>query len=65
MSEDNMVGYSATGSLRTLFIDDEPVRNLLGEIMLNAHDAHKPDFVSRSTLVDQATVLIGTRMKEL
>jgi hypothetical protein len=64
MAEDNLIGYFATGSLRILFIDDEPVRNLLGQILLNRHDVHKSDFVSRTNLISQAAELIKTRLKE-
>jgi HEAT repeat protein len=63
MAEDNEIGHSATSSLRTMFIDDEPVRNLLGQILLNLHDVHSPDFVSRTKFVKQATELIGTRVE--
>jgi HEAT repeat protein len=64
MAENNLIGYSATGVLRSLFIDDEPVRNLLGQILLVVHDVHKPDFVSRSQLVKQAVELISSRLKK-
>jgi HEAT repeat protein len=64
MIEDNMTGQKAARLLRTLFIDDEPVRNLLGQILLNRHDVHKPDFISRSKLVGQADELINARLKE-
>ncbi len=64
MAEDNMVGYSAAGGLRTLFIEDEPVRNLLGQILLSVHDVHKQNFVGRPQLVQQATELIRSRLKE-
>jgi hypothetical protein len=63
MAEDNEIGYSATSSLRTMFIDDEPVRNLLGQILLNRHDVHSPEFVSRKKLVEQAAELIGARVE--
>jgi HEAT repeat protein len=59
MAEDDEIGYSATMSLRTLFIDDEPIRNLLGQILLNLHDVHSPEFVNRKKLVEQAAELIG------
>jgi hypothetical protein len=63
MAEDNEIGHSATSSLRTMFIDDEPVRNLLGQILLNLHDVHNPEFISRPKLVKQAATLISTRVK--
>jgi hypothetical protein len=63
MAEDNEIGYSATSSLRTMFIDDEPVRNLLGQILLNLHDVHSPKFVSRTKLVKQAVELISARVE--
>ena len=62
MTEDNIIGYSATGSLRKLFIEDEAVRNLLGEILLVIHDVHKPGFVGRPKLVKQAIELINARL---
>jgi HEAT repeat protein len=62
MVEDNEVGHSATSSLRTLFIDDEPVRNFLGQISLVLHDVHNPDFIGRPKLVKQAVELINARL---
>jgi HEAT repeat protein len=64
MAETDVVGYSATSALRTIFIDDEPIRNLLAQIMLIRHDANRPDFVSRPSLVKQAAELIGTRLSK-
>ena len=63
MAKDDEIGHSATNSLRTMFIDDEPVRNLLGQILLNNHDVHNPEFVSREKLVKQAAELIGAQVK--
>jgi HEAT repeat protein len=62
MAEDNPVGYAATGSLRKLFIEDEPIRNILGQILLIVHDIHKLDFVSRPKLVKQAEEMITAHM---
>jgi hypothetical protein len=62
MAEDNLIGYSATSSLRTLFIEDEAVRDLLGQVLLVIHDSHQPDFVGRPHLVMQAAELISTRL---
>ena len=59
---DEDIGNSAVVSLRTLFIEDEAVRDLLGQILLNLHDAHKPDWVPRKKLVQQAMELINTRL---
>jgi HEAT repeat protein len=64
MAEENLVGYSATGSLRKLFIEDETVRNLLGQILLVKHDVHNQDFVGRPKLVKQAMELIKTRLTD-
>ena len=64
MAEDNLIGYSAAGSLRKLFIEDETFRDLLGQILLVPHDVHKPDFVSRPKLVNQAVELISARLAE-
>jgi hypothetical protein len=64
LSEDNLIGYSAAGSLRSFYIDDEPIRNLMGQILLIPHDIHKPDFVNRPILVKQAIELIGGRLHE-
>ena len=58
----NMIGYSAARSLREIFIEDETVRDLLGEIMLVGHDVHRPDFMSCPELVEQAVELISTRL---
>jgi HEAT repeat protein len=63
MAEDDEIGHSATSSLRTMFIDDEPIRNLLGQILLNNHDVHNPEFVSRAKLVKQAVELIVAQVK--
>ncbi len=63
MAEDNEIGHSATSSLRTMFIDDESVRNLLGQILLNNHDVRNPEFVNRAKLVKQAVELIGAQVK--
>jgi HEAT repeat protein len=64
MAENNLVGYSAARKLRTLFIEDEPVRNLLGQILLVVHDIHNPDFVDRRILVKQVGELISSRLNK-
>ena len=63
MAKDDEIGHSATSSLRTMFIEDEPVRNLLGQILLNNHDVHNPEFVSRAKLIKQVAELVGTQVK--
>jgi hypothetical protein len=64
MKEDGMIGYSATASLRTIFIEADDIRDILGKILLVRHDVHKPNFVPRANLVQQASELIFTRMAE-
>ncbi|MEA5078237.1 MAG: hypothetical protein VB013_06665 [Anaerolineaceae bacterium] len=53
MEKGDLVGYSATTSLRTLFIDNESIRDILSQILLNSHDAHQPWFVGRKELIEQ------------
>ncbi len=58
LAEDNVIGYSAAVSLRTLFIDDELTRDLMGQLLLNPRDIHVPEFLSREKLVKQIAELI-------
>jgi hypothetical protein len=61
MAENNHIGFCAARSLRTLFIEDESIRDALGQILLIHQDVHRPDFVSRPELVKRAAELIHAR----
>jgi HEAT repeat protein len=64
LAENNSIGNTAARLLRTLYIEDEPIRTILGQIILIPHDINKPYFVSRPTLVKEAIELISTRLQE-
>lgn len=58
MEKVDLVGYPATASLRTLFIDNETIRDILGQILINSHDVHQPWFVGRKELIEQVKKII-------